>query len=229
MYKLINSIYDKNLEEVKQRFQGDVASHELAVLRDDGLYRHVRFQRRDGDGKLSWNYRFDLVTWPMHLAITGDMHGHMFARTEDMFSFFREAGGYDGYINPGYWAEKIVSSREGLKRYNEELFEATVRGVAAEREEDFPGLRDAVQEEFFGHWAEDRGDHEVARRSLHHFKFPSFPAKDTDPQFEFTETWEYDFTDWDFHYLWCCHAIAWGIDQYDNLKKMEKVNGAAAT
>ena len=193
MYKLINSIYDKNLEDVKQRFQGDVANHQLVVLRDDGLYRHIRFQRMDKDGRPSWNYRFDLVTWPMHLAITGDMHGHMFSRTDDMFAFFREPGGY--IINPDYWAEKIVSNKDGTKRYNEELFAATVRGIAEENEGDFPGLKEAVEEAFFGFWANDRGDHDTARQEMNAFRFPSYPAKEGDPQFQFTDTWVHDFTD----------------------------------
>lgn len=30
-----------------------------------------------------------------------------------------------------------------------------------------------------------------------------------------SDTWEWDLTDWDFHFLWCLNAIAWGIQQYD--------------
>ena len=33
--------------------------------------------------------------------------------------------------------------------------------------------------------------------------------------FRFTDTWEWDLTDFDWQYLWCCHAIQWGIAQYD--------------
>jgi hypothetical protein len=29
-------------------------------------------------------------------------------------------------------------------------------------------------------------------------------------------TWEWGLTDWDYHFVWCLHAIAWGIQQYDN-------------
>ena len=36
--------------------------------------------------------------------------------------------------------------------------------------------------------------------------------------FRFTDTWEWDLTDFDWQYLWCCHAIQWGIAQYDASK-----------
>jgi hypothetical protein len=30
-----------------------------------------------------------------------------------------------------------------------------------------------------------------------------------------SDSWEWDLRDWDFHFLWCLNAIAWGIQQYD--------------
>jgi hypothetical protein len=29
------------------------------------------------------------------------------------------------------------------------------------------------------------------------------------------DLWEWDLSDWDYHFLWCLNAIAWGIQQYD--------------
>ena len=57
------------------RFLPDVAEHKLTVLHDEGLYRHLRFQK-PGTGF----YWFDLITWPGNLAFKGDMGGFMFAR-----------------------------------------------------------------------------------------------------------------------------------------------------
>lgn len=36
----------------------------------------------------------------------------------------------------------------------------------------------------------------------------------TQPAFEFSDTWEWDLTRWDHHFLYVCHAITWGIGQY---------------
>lgn len=34
--------------------------------------------------------------------------------------------------------------------------------------------------------------------------------------FTFADAWEWDLTDYDWQFLWCCHAIQWGIGQYDS-------------
>jgi hypothetical protein len=33
--------------------------------------------------------------------------------------------------------------------------------------------------------------------------------------FRFHDAWEWDLRDYGWQYLWCCHAIVWGIAQYD--------------
>lgn len=33
--------------------------------------------------------------------------------------------------------------------------------------------------------------------------------------FRFCDTWEWDLCDWDWQFLWCLHAIVWGIAEYD--------------
>lgn len=65
--------------EVKDRFLRDIQEHELTVIRDDGVYRHLRFQKPG----TSVMY-FDLITWPGHLCFTGDMGSYLFSRVRDM-------------------------------------------------------------------------------------------------------------------------------------------------
>jgi hypothetical protein len=36
--------------------------------------------------------------------------------------------------------------------------------------------------------------------------------------FEFSDFWEHDLTEYTYHYIWCCYAIAWGIAEYDKAK-----------
>lgn len=83
-------------------FLADVAHHQLTVLRDDGLYRHLRFSKPGSN-----DMRFDVVTWPGFLAYSGDMGCFVFERLDDMLAFFRRPYTGPGLtINERYWAEK---------------------------------------------------------------------------------------------------------------------------
>jgi hypothetical protein len=72
-----------------------------------------------------------------------------------------------------------------------------------------------VEEKFYGRWSEfnleDEGD---ARRALAEYRYRVADCGET---FEFY-TLEWDLRDWDFWFLWCCHAIQWGIRQYDQAR-----------
>ena len=35
----------------------------------------------------------------------------------------------------------------------------------------------------------------------------------------FEEIWEHDFQDYSHRFRWCCHAIEWAIDKYDESKE----------
>ena len=80
-----------------------------------------------------------------------------------------------------------------------------------DHEEDFPGLMAAVKAELLDNDFDiDLGYEDGARRALDDFTFLTGEA-----QFRFTDTWEWDFKDYDWTFLWACHAIQWGIGQYD--------------
>ena len=90
-------------------FLKDVADHQMHVLMDNGIYRHIRF-KRPGTGC----YHFDLITYPGYLVHSGDMGCYVFSRLDDMFEFFRTDREHrhlkDGQtlaINLGYWSEKL--------------------------------------------------------------------------------------------------------------------------
>src|SRR5690606_1795679 len=95
--------------------------HEMTVLLDDGLYRHLRFARPD-----SYCMSFSLVTWPGYLAYSGDMGNFVFTRLPDMFAFFR--GPLDS-MSRDYWAEKCVAAdtSDGIRRFSVELFQGAVK------------------------------------------------------------------------------------------------------
>lgn len=208
--------YVNTITAAADRFTRDTTDHVMTVLRDDDLYRHLRFRRPD-----TGMYWFDLVTWPGYLTITGDFGtGYTFARLDDMFEFFR---GKD--INPHYWAEKITSGQQGVTTYSEKRFreyvDEHVAAAIADRPElgvvvdDQKGLTGEV-EEALSNWY--NADHiEGAREFLDNFAY-AYSDADQILTWRFEDTWEWDLTDWGWSYLWACHAIQWGIGQYDAAK-----------
>ncbi|MCX5103448.1 hypothetical protein [Streptomyces sp. NBC_00439] len=120
-------------------FLHETAEHELVMLHDDGLYRHLRIQK---PGIHAWSWA--LTTWPGHLATSGDVaDGYMFARLMDMLDFFditkRDHDYYsDGapYIDFRYWAEKICGGRaHEMRKYDSDIFLQHVEDALNEDEE----------------------------------------------------------------------------------------------
>lgn len=97
------------------------ADHTLTVIQDNTEdhpnYRHLRMSN---GGSVMWYW--DIVTWPGHLSITGDIaDGFTFRRTADMLDFFRretnpDQESYDPtrrpMLNISYRAEKIARSQQ---------------------------------------------------------------------------------------------------------------------
>ena len=146
--------------ESAKRFAEDTAEHQMTVLQDDGLYRHLRFQ-----GPRTRTYWFELVTWPGCLTINGDMGTFTFARNDDMFTFFRTVSG----INAEYWSQKVLAG-SGVKEYSKDFFELIVKEHVADLVETMTGTQaeknafvDAVREDVL-----DDGDtdHEVGAHAI---------------------------------------------------------------
>ncbi|HQS60002.1 MAG TPA: hypothetical protein PKZ37_16620 [Gallionellaceae bacterium] len=203
----------------EQRFLEDVARHQMTILRDDGVNRHVRFKQPD-----SSNMFFDLITWPGCLCYTGDMGTYVFRRLEDMFEFFRTDREYQPnngqklFINLGYWSEKLESvSRfgNGYEEFSMDKFKSAVNEYVEQyiTEEELPegsegeaqALREAVESEVLSCEENSYAAYDASSRFEHE-------------GFGFTDFWERDFTVYTFHFIWCCYALAWGIQQYDSLK-----------
>lgn len=198
-----------------ERFKSDTANHTMEVLHDDGLYRHLKFS--NGGSQV---YRFDLITWPGYLCISGDMGCYTFSRVRDMFEFFRDDRGSMG-INPGYWQEKIqagpsIAPRDIAKEWSPEQFREQILTHFEDHTEDLDGeardeLWEAIKDEVLVH--DDNED--CAMRAAMDFRHGNGPDL-----FEFEDFFEHDCTEWSFHYLWCCYAIVWGISQYDQQQEV---------
>lgn len=223
---------------VRDRFESDAADLTMKVLHDDGIYRHLRFTGPN----LDW---FDLITWPGRLTVDGGHGTYTFSRQEDMLTFFRVHPGRG--INPHYWSEKLIGpepGREPAKAYSEAAYREHVKEALDdwlesyyENEAQATSLRAAVQEELLDpeHWDYPGNHHSSATERIAAFrhkmiavdtKFDYFSHKVLDrgsPEqvFTFEDAWEWDLSGWDFHFLWCCWAIRYGVQQYDAHKAKE--------
>lgn len=180
---------------VAEQFASDVAGHQMTVLHEAGLYRHIRYAT-PGTGM----YSFDLVTFPGHLVVTGDMGTFTFARLPDMFEFFRASA----HVNVAYWAQKATSfDRHGpgsgreytaaaARAWLTGRFNSTGRGPEPART-----LLDRLLQ---------------AADSEYELREALADADDAD--------WleghpEEDFTEPAWHLVWVLYAIRYGISLYD--------------
>jgi hypothetical protein len=198
--------------DVAKWFARDTAEHEMTILHDDGLYRHIRFERKDSSG-----YWFSLTSWPQKLAVNGSVGTYVFSRMEDMFEFIRTSCS-TGVPNHTYWDEKIVAAGEPAITYSMDLLEKEVAEyfVETEAEKHWPGVTEAWNEKVNGFLAEyDTTNEHGARHALHDFTYKPDDAPDGGEPFQFYDTQDWTLQDYDWKYLWCCHAAMWGISQYD--------------
>ena len=196
-------------------FDRDIARHSLAVLRDEGVYRHLRFSRPE-----SSTMRFDILTWPGCLCYTGDMGTYVFERTHDMLKFFRpRLFGPDrparDHIDLRYWAEKLQATDKhadafefSLEQFREEVLDY-VLSRTEDRDEWTPArlaaLNAAIKEQIL----DDVEDEPSAWVALREFSF-----SDEHGQFAI-EDWERDCKRPTVRFIWCCLALDWAVRQYD--------------
>lgn len=195
----------------EEQFLKEVSQHQLTTLHESGLYRHLRFKR---PGTICMH--FDIVTWPGYLAYSGDMGCFVFQRLDDMLEFFRTDG---GGINPGYWSEKLQAvdgGRGGGKatEFSEDKFrkvinEYRVRWVREHGldKEERRELWKVVENEVLD-LLDESGESAVNAAYGFNFRIGGHT-------FRFDDIFEYTLTEYTHHFIWCCYAIAWGVQQYD--------------
>lgn len=187
----------------QEQFLKDVAEHNMTIVLDKDIHRHMVFQK-----PRTLNCMFGLVTWPGHLYIYGDMGDYSFSRIADMFQFFRAEKHHDPkkdgtlYINLPYWSEKLqaVDKNSKVKEYSYDILKQVIQERIDEAETT-KAQRDAVE-------------HLVASLDGEPMVIVQERVRDFET-FEFPDFWEHDLTEFTYHFIWCCYAIAWGIQQYD--------------
>lgn len=194
-------------------FLKDIALHQLTVLHNDGLYKHLRF-KKPSDAHM----HFDLVTWPGSLSFSGDMGCYVFNRQADMLEFFRSARGAKSglaatdplKLDPAYWGEKLqgVDKSDGYRTYSKAVFTRRVKDEYEtaceyiESPERRSELWQALEKDVLA-----QGDTEgSAYRALVDFDHPDL---------KFSDVFEWNLREYTSRFMWCCFAIAWGVKQYD--------------
>lgn len=192
----------QNREDALARFKSDTADHEMKILMDNGIYRHLRFQNPQ-----SGNYWFEVVTWPGALAIRGEMDDFMFQRLTDMFEFFRRDGICCDSINPHYWAEKVIAGR--TMDFDRDL---VIEGLIDQ-------LSDSITKDDVGKLRQELEEENIDSPNDVHDLMNNFEFTDlAGNKHSFYYDFEFQVKDFTFHYLWCCHAIVDAIRRYDERK-----------
>lgn len=202
-----------SVRDIHARFVKDTADHALTVLRDDGLYRHLRC-RQPGTGV----YGFDIITWPGYLAYVGDMGDYLFRRTDDMLGFF----GSDG-INPSYWSEKCVAVDhcDGIREFSVDVYCDLVREWRDEivvdmvddcdsADAEVAAFKAAVDDELLDDWVTADLTEEKAHSLLDEFKHEDIAISDS---------WEWNLRRFTWRYIWACYAITWAVGKYEAVSK----------
>jgi len=173
--------------EAEAQFPNNIKDHKLTIIRDEGLYRHLRFSRPS-----TCTMRFDIITWPGHLAFVGDVGYWVFVRSMDMLDFFRGDG-----IDPPYWGEKIMAGRHG--EYSEDIARERIKEALSEGE-----FTDGERDKANGIVTDEGEDYtrrQISESCLREcLQDASFKA-------------------YTYHYIWACLALVWGIKQYDAAKE----------
>lgn len=189
----------------KESFLEDVKNHKVEVLKNDGVYRHLHCSTGSIMGS------FDVITYPGHLVISGDMGTNVFSRTEDMFEFFNQK--VDDGINASYWGEKLQDDKSYGKAYSSSGVIESIKNRINEVCEENP-LAKELRAELEEYFSIEEGalyyESEYAR-VICNFESEIVPSLNFlgEDGFEWVNSTEYS-----RHFIWRLWAIVWTIEEF---------------
>lgn len=219
------------MSNIDNRVLIDTAHHRLEILRDDGVYRHLRMQQPGTSF-----YYYDIITWPGYLTVTGDMGTWTFSRTRDMFRFF---GAWDGQINTGYWSEKLeagagCSARELLaKEFDDDEFCESLKGYFSGCLDDNETSDTDIDDDCDDEDDISGSEKAVIREIVRELCSVNFSNEHDAYQAVYDADWPEGWSAWDIcdglafktytsHFRWILFAITWAISKYHNTKLVDK-------
>lgn len=206
-------------------FKEDVSNHQLKIIHEDGLHRHLLI-REPGSGC----YHYRITTWPGYLSFSGDMGCFVFERTSDMFELFRRP---IENINFGYLNEKLIAAGRNADdlEYNHDAFESAVNGYLNGWMED----NQEAEPEFIDeqkHKVSSLLDEAKEYNSEEHSRWLIHDFRSDEAGVSFEDFHDRTLTRYTHRFLWCCFAIVHAVHLYDeftaveqNAKNVGKVEG----
>ena len=178
----------------------------MVILHDDGVYRNIRFAKAD-----SSYMHFNVTTWPGFLCFSGDMGCCVFSRLPDMFEFFRRSAGDKSKlsINPGYWGEKVQAEDKygPVLEFSKSKFRRVINKIMHTSKLS-KEVRAEIKEQVLDR-IDEYGAEKSAMDSAYHFSSGDFC---------FQDLWDYDFKEHSDRFLWCCYAVSYAVQEYDQQK-----------
>tara|TARA_R110000772_G_scaffold249530_2_gene363915 strand:+ start:63934 stop:64518 length:585 start_codon:yes stop_codon:yes gene_type:complete len=188
-----------NLTEERDRTinQFTKSQFDYKIRLDNELYRHITVRGPD-----SMNQWHDIVSWPDHLCICGDMGTFTFSRCEDMFPFFNH-----DKVNIYYWAEKIcftgqctspIWTEYDSNLFKEELVEYKEELLKENNDEHLDKLEE-IQDQLDGGLDDtsEEGAYEFMYRINEHYEHCGIGFKKPT-----------------YNFVWCCEAIRTAVKNY---------------
>lgn len=192
------------MDRVRRLFDEATQDHQLTVVHDDGLYRQLRC-RKPGTNIWDW----DVITWPGHLAVTGDLGSFTFAREQDMLlQFFHGLDAKRG-IDTRYWLEKCIAWDQHTPRrvlcsqYVKQHYRDDLDGYSNDDSTyDMPQERHSKWRQ-----ALELADEHDETTNIH--EMLTFLMNNIDP-----DAWDWNITKPGYRALNVCLLIAWTHDRY---------------
>lgn len=182
----------------KEQFLELVSKHKMTIENDNGIFRTLAFS----DG--TFNQAFRITTWTGYLCLSGDMGTFVFARTEDMFRFFRH-----DEINPRYWSEKIQAAGNDDNPVMEFCAETLIRDINDHIEDYDIGIKERIEKDIICH----------LKFGVDEFEAIQLLSEDDNlGQDYLCDLSRWNYRDFTYRYIWVCYAIVWAIQQYDEHK-----------
>lgn len=182
----------------KDRFYENISKFNFVILKDDGLYRHIKFGPHQ------------ITTWPGYLCVTGDMGTYVFSRLQDMFEFFRLSKNLD--IDYRYWAEKCRAEDTSCKieRFDADKLIKIVEDTFSIKYENPEECE--FQLNYWKKAAMDVCTAESGYRLLDDLCY--------DLDIDRSDNYEFRLTSFSYQFMWVCNLLAVTISKYD----AEKIN-----
>ena len=218
-------------------FAAMTASHEIEVVHDIAMHRHIRMAR---PGERNWSW--EVTTWPGGLAISGDIaggyvfsnknpdedssaqFGYVFSNRFNALDLFHlEEHRFDHFSDGapsapfGYWAEKLVGRRtpdcDRAAAYSSSAFLGHV-------DEILTGLVDDTE------LSAERATELTAEAALNDHTQESAHEWMRDNEDQFPDSWETDLSDWTDEFILACYCLQATAQAYDTLRKSQQAPDA---